>query len=46
MFEKLATPRSDELRAYGILPSDIEAYYRLIDGLPVIDLDYLETFID
>lgn len=45
VFDLLKSPRSIELKSYGLLPSDIEAYYRVVDGLPEIEWSYLETFL-
>lgn len=46
LFDQMKSPRCGELKSYGLLPTDVEAYYRLIDGLPIVELNYLETFID
>src|SRR5690606_15580205 len=46
VFDLLGTEHSGSLKEYGLLPSDVEAYYRIVHNLPVVDSDYLVTFLD
>lgn len=44
-FTQLGSAYCKDLKAYGLLPNDLQVYGRLVDGMPRVDEQYLRTYL-